>query len=70
MRSDSNRLLDRIFARNRATLTWGLVSDVWAPPWRPRGRWWMRPHLSRGFRGLTSSGRRGWRRGLRPPRAS
>jgi hypothetical protein len=70
MRGERQRLLDRVFARHGAALSWGLVPDVWAPPWRPRGRWWMRPHLPRGYRGQGFPGSRGWRHLTRPPRAS
>lgn len=61
--------LDRVFARRAARLDRLRVADAWTPPWRPRGRWWMRPRLPRGYRDLAASAARGWRQAARQPHA-
>jgi hypothetical protein len=60
MKSERQQLLDRVFARGSNRGAWSLVPDVWTPPWRPRGRWWFRPRLPRGERGLASAASRRW----------
>jgi hypothetical protein len=69
MRNDRRLVLDRVFARRGAKLPWELVPEVWAPPWRPRGRWWTRPHLPHHYRDISSSAARGWKQNARQPRA-
>ncbi|HKT36729.1 MAG TPA: hypothetical protein VJR48_00040 [Ktedonobacterales bacterium] len=42
MRKQRFSRLDRVFPKTRVDAFLPGAREVWRPPWRPRGRWWMR----------------------------